>query len=130
MLLGLQDKPNYEVLITPASASHFLCGYLGIVCCNYIGVSYRYSLVLLLFLHTIYEIKDYYYTYIHKGKESYWANNSFYNSLGDTVVFIIGMLLARETNYTSEQLNVSIGLFLLLFIIYIYTVPKWRIPLD
>ena len=54
------------------------------------------TVVIVFILHTIYEIFDYYFSYINKTivKRFSWKNNSLYNSIGDTICCIIGICVA------------------------------------
>ena len=61
------------------------------------------SFIIWLVLHTIYEIKDYYHTYIkeytvrpnrsNKISGFFHSDNSLYNSIGDTVYTLIGFFI-------------------------------------
>ncbi len=82
------------------------------------------SLIIWIIVHTIYEIKDFYSTYIKKYKVRptrdnklngfFHSDNSFINSIGDTIAAIIGFYLLYFIKNKSLRL-----VFLVLVIIYI-----------
>ena len=80
-------KYKHSVFITPWSLCHFIAGYI----CYAFGINYFWS----LFIHTLYEFVS----SISKDIVDKWANQFKYfggdtllNCIGDTVIFILGML--------------------------------------
>ena len=67
----------------------------------------------LFIIHTLYEIKDYYMNYIYKGPENkFWSkDNSLYNSIGDTIIFILGMLFAIDKKHTITSVICTLVIF-------------------
>lgn len=115
-IIGLDDSVNKAVLITPWSIIHFLLGYLCMVYVNYFNINKDNAIVALFILHTIYEIKDYYFSYIKDPQSKYekWSsNNSIYNCFGDTIAFMLGVAFAVNTNYSTTTLIIATLLFLL-----------------
>lgn len=105
LLLSASDTIDSNSFITPWTFIHFLTGYIsaiGIMKC--FNASFKKTLIILLILHTIYEIKDLkcYFSKKLNTKTNCdkleWSNNSLYNSIFDTIFFIFGILLVLEIN--------------------------------
>lgn len=98
-------KSNLSIFITPWSLAHFISGYMT----QAFGINYFYGFV----LHTIYEYGSYKYkkkwNKIWKGFKS----DSMVNTIGDTFVFMLAMVLAK--NYNNAYLFIFIFLIGLLF---------------
>ena len=71
----------------------------------------------MIIIHTLYEYKDYHYAYSNKKKISYWMNNSFINSIGDTIACIFGLLLLYMCNIKND-LKIHYIYFILFIIIF------------
>ena len=106
------SKKHNEVFFTPWTFIHMWCGILlGLLFKKlYKNLSNVVIYVLGLFLHTLYEIKDTI-SYFKKGTDSspttLW-HNSFFNSIGDTVGFLLGMfvgitLFEKASNKTAFE---------------------------
>jgi hypothetical protein len=82
----------------------------------------KFSILFLVLIHTIYELKDLYFSYLYKGaktKISEWSkNNSLFNSIGDTLFFILGIFIGINLKPNMKQLIVIILIFLILFCIF------------
>lgn len=86
-------KHSINIFITPWSIAHFISGYIFLL----LGFNYFWGLV----IHSIYE-------YINltndsvkkKWKKLYdgFRTDSFFNSIGDTIFFLLGMYLAKHYN--------------------------------
>ena len=84
-----EDKVKRPALITPWSFIHFLFGILAYSCLKK-KVKPVNNILISNVIHGIYEIKD-----IIKSNgpnpKTYWSDNSLLNSLGDTIVFNLGL---------------------------------------
>lgn len=120
-----EDSPKTPLLFNISSFSHLVWGiFMAIFIKKFKLAKDNYTLMLLVFsLHTIYEIKDIYFSYINvpdKNSKYYWnANNSFINSIGDTIFNLIGayattFLIKEYPQYLNELFRV----FLLIVAIY------------
>ena len=101
-------KSNLSIFITPWSISHFVVGYMT----QAFGINYLYGLI----GHTIYE----YINYVNYNVKNKWSEewkgfkkDSTLNGVGDTFVFLLGMMLAK--NYNNFYLFIFIFLVGLLF---------------
>ena len=123
-LISNNDFKNNPTFITPWSLIHFLIGFVGIINSNYFNIDKEVSLIFLLLIHTLYEFKDYYFSYVYNGPEhtfSKWSSsNSIFNILGDTAIFILGMALAINVNVNKFEL-IMINILLLIVIIFFFT---------
>ena len=101
-------KSNLNIFMTPFSITHFGFGYMT----QAIGINYFYGFV----LHTIYEAASHSTYLVNKwnGQWKGFKKDSLLNSVGDTLVFMIGMFLAK--NYINVYLFIFI--FLVVFLFY------------
>lgn len=102
-------KSKLSIFITPWSISHFVVGYMA----QAFGINYLYGLT----GHTIYEYSNYVsYTLKKKWSEDWkgFKQDSILNSVGDTFVFLLGMIFAK--NYNNFYLFIFI--FLVGFLFY------------
>lgn len=138
------------------SWTHLLFGFVFFILLNkYSTISTMYIVIILFILHTIYEYKDYYVTYhiygnniekmkkgllylkkksstkknifgLESNNEFHMPPQSFINSIGDTVFFMIGIFLGyhskRYSNHTVGNILILITLVYWLEVIvsYIY----------
>ena len=82
-----------NIFITPWSISHFVTGYM----LKLFGLNYISGLI----CHTIYEYRNYTSEPLKQkwGEDWYGFKNDYiFNSIGDTVVFLLGMFLAKNYN--------------------------------
>ena len=121
-ILGWDDSINNAVLFTPWSLIHFLSGYTGMNYVNYFKINKDLGVVILLIIHTIYEIKDWYFSYMYKGPQNAFtkwsSDNSLYNCFADTIVFILGVRAATNNDYSTNRLIITTFLFLLLVYLF------------
>ena len=102
--IGISNTVETPLFITPWSYIHFIASSAFFL---YFNMLFKNALIagLVLFLvHTIYEFKDYYTTYMnkkifrHEGKDTYrysfFKDNTLENSIGDTIFSIFGMFFA------------------------------------
>lgn len=119
-----EDSKEIPVFIDECSILHFLFGYVGILNLNYFKINQVYSVLLLFVIHTIYEIKDYYFSYVYKGKQNLFtkksAGNSLLNCIGDTLVFILGIILGINTYHTFNTMTTINNLYILFSAVSIY----------
>ena len=140
------------------SWTHLLCGFMFfIIMCKYFKLSSLHICIILLIFHTIYEYKDYYITYnvydnnikkINNGRrmlrekqlkekifpgskpegEFHMPPQSFANSIGDTLFFMAGLLIAHFVKDKIGQkvskiiLAISIIYWIDILISYIYVI--------
>lgn len=122
-LFGISDSINSNTLFTPWSIIHFLFGTVfGIICIEIFGYSYSMSFFLLLLFHTLYEFNDLnsYYT---KNNINNWNDNSYINSITDTIFTILGFLFIFCID-TKNIINLLILLILLISIIIYLKIYK------
>jgi hypothetical protein len=105
LLFGLNDTIQKNALITPWSIIHFLGGYMfSVYGIHVFKISIMKSFWIGFILHTIYEIKDLSCYFLNCHDKSLWNNNSWINSIMDTIFFIVGFFLiliidANNFNY-------------------------------
>ena len=130
-LFGYDDTLKNPVFITPWSLIH---GYAGVI--FYVAakrffpkLSLMQILIINLILHSIYEIKDmlcyheelFIKIYGKKPAESYWGNNTFSNTIGDTIFSLVGSVLAsvlfkkKATNELLATMILTYSAFWLFF---------------
>tara|TARA_Y100001970_G_scaffold293073_2_gene437579 strand:- start:6220 stop:6621 length:402 start_codon:yes stop_codon:yes gene_type:complete len=121
-ILGWDDSKNKAVLFTPWSLIHFLFGYIGMAYVNYFNINKDTGMFTLFIIHTLYEVKDYFFSHVYKGPQfplSKWSSdNSIYNCFGDSIVFILGMVFAINKNYSISKLRIITILFLILLYLF------------
>jgi hypothetical protein len=97
-------KSNLSVFTTPWSIAHFVSGYMT----STFGINYFLGLI----IHTIYELFCYFNRTIKKQWSESWKGfrtDSISNGIGDTLVFMLGMLLSKKYN--------NIYLFIFIFLV-------------
>ena len=92
-----QDNVETPCLITGWSYIHLITsGFLYLILMyNFKNLTKLKGFLIILFLHTLYEIKDLGY-YMGFLRQSEWLDNSPLNSIGDTLGCIIGILLMMK----------------------------------
>ena len=114
-------------LITPFSLVHLITSATLFYIIRLYTSNTAYIVIIVLIIHTIYELKDYYTTYINKIEiknpnyfASFFSNNTIENSIGDTIFCIIGVVIAYfcmvKTDLTIKYLRkTSIVLNIIVF---------------
>tara|TARA_Y100000389_G_scaffold76400_1_gene73065 strand:- start:10022 stop:10393 length:372 start_codon:yes stop_codon:yes gene_type:complete len=102
-----KDSPIYPILLDYASFLHFFSGLFGYIFFNqFLKYSLLTSFILFNIVHLIYELKDFYFSYIKKYNKrpkysynfmelGYHSNNSYQNSIMDQIVSCIGFLFGK-----------------------------------
>ncbi len=122
LLYNNSDTINKKALFTYWSLLHFIYGGLMYLFLKYsLKIKSVYnSFIIMIIIHTIYEMKDLKY-YLEKNVKLNWTNNnSIINSIGDTISSIIGFyfIIYFETKY-----NIKYFIFISI-IIFIYIIFK------
>ena len=102
------DGVNNPCMITPFFIIHLLSGIWLTSLLKTFFPSIKNVLLWVVLLHTVYEIKDFYVSYILKYNTIY-TNNSWLNSIGDTIAVIIGY-------YAHQQLSLSFTFITVVFV--------------
>jgi hypothetical protein len=98
------DTINKPAIFTPASVLHFVVGIWLYSVCKYYKYTTGQTYFISIILHTVYEFQDIacnnkdmckFFFGISDINSSYWKNNSIYNSLGDTLAFILGIVYGQ-----------------------------------
>ena len=90
-LIAINDTQRKPVLFTPWTLIHFLSGVVSVLVLMACGVTNQTHIFwIALLIHTIYELHDCLYTYL-DVPVTYWRDNSYLNSAGDTVANIVGI---------------------------------------
>lgn len=90
------DSVKNPCMITPFFLLHIVGGYWLASVIKTLFPSVKNVLLWVIILHTVYEIKDYYVSYILKYNTIY-TNNSWWNSIGDTIAAVIGYYIYKQT---------------------------------
>ena len=116
------DSQGNPTFITPWSLIHFLTGVILMLNANYFNIDKEFSFSILVLVHTLYELKDFYFSYIYKGPKnliSEWANsNSLFNILGDTVFFILGVVTVFNQKLNKQNLIIANVCYVVIFMIF------------
>ena len=127
-IFSLADNMNFykgyaSALITPWTLIHFLTGVNTFLILNNYNYNYSQILYIGIIVHTIYEIKDCK-LYFTDAKRTDWNDNSIINSIGDTISFVLGLLLGnfmKNNNYINKiTLGSSISIQFLFTILLLY----------
>ncbi len=125
-IFSLSDTKDNISFTTPWSITHFMFGFFGYVFTDYYYNHWdqQHRFVLMLFLHTIYELKDIYFSYLDGPKPS--SEDSLINSIGDTLLAIIGFyfgsIIVKKSNLTI--------VFLVFFLYFIIAFSLIRDSMD
>jgi hypothetical protein len=129
-LFASGDSIKDPAFITPFSTVHFFTSIELAICCIYFFPNYSFYMIALLtlVLHTLYEIRDYYLAYVKKDIVGDWNNNSLFNSIGDTVICILGIttiLYILNSGYLSLKQSFQIfSAMLALVVLFFYNNKK------
>jgi hypothetical protein len=130
-LIGFNDTLETPLFITPWSLIHFLSGATLFFICRVFTKNLYIIFFVVFFLHSLYEFKDYYSTYINRIRfkedsyiSSFFKNNTLENTIGDTVVCILGFMVAyiimKYTRYPNHALlQISSFTIIIFFIMFI-----------
>ena len=94
LISGGYDSLYEPVLITYWTLIHFFSGIIGFVALDYFfKFNDLTNFIIFFILQTLYEIKDYYFTYIEKPSEIY-LENTIANSIADSIACALGWFFA------------------------------------
>ena len=124
----MEDTTKNPRFIDIHTLSHFLSGvfFFGII--MILNINITNGFLIWLIIHSLYELKDLYFTFIYKIKPGqnrffgFVSNNSFYNTISDTLFSVLGfyfsiLLFSNNLNTTLRKI-----IFLILItIIYLMT---------
>jgi hypothetical protein len=119
-LLNFSDTYQVQSFITPWSFIHMLTGiliyfYIKIIIPN---ISVLNAFLIMIVLHTLYEIKDLFYYLNFVKNPSDWNDSSLLNSCGDTIFAIIGFYFASFLKKINYKQLISFTIIYLMFFIY------------
>ena len=98
----LSDGRDTPILFTDWSYVHFMTGvYFFVILHRYMEYNIKKSFILWAILHTIYELKDIYFSYIYRtnSKKGFINNSSWFNSIGDTIYAFVGFIFGYYLIY-------------------------------
>ena len=112
------DTVEEPSLFTPWSLVHLLSGAIIYLYTRYFfkNISRKNAMIIMLFLHTLYEIKDLQYYFFGKKGDDYDENNSLPNSICDTICSALGLLIAYNITKTVNLTQLSICTIVLVLI--------------
>ena len=129
LLFSNINNKESNALFTPWTFVHFLSGINLYLFTNIININHKFKLILLI--HTIYEIKDFYIAYISNtsnNEDPDYDFNSFLNSIGDTIACILGVLFVRKNGIIKKN-SVCLLIIMLFLTMYIASLFK-QLKLD
>ena len=122
-LFSETDSMKTPSLFSMCSFSHFFWGFVFFIIMKYYNAKLSFNLILILFfvIHTIYEIKDtlcYFGINLFNNKkiDSYFMNNSYLNSIGDTIFGLLGVYIASL--YLKNKHNIYLKILILIVLIF------------
>tara|TARA_B100000927_G_C16381295_1_gene435544 strand:- start:119 stop:553 length:435 start_codon:yes stop_codon:yes gene_type:complete len=122
VILYGEDTLQFPSLIDIHSLRHLFSGCAGyIISTKYLGLTSIKGFIIYNILHIMYEIKDFYYTYIaesHKKPPKSWEPRSYINSISDIFFGVIGYLSMEK--YYNRLSKIGILNVHVYMIIYIY----------
>lgn len=90
------DLVKHPCIITPFFVVHAAAGFwLASLIITFFPSLKKQTLIWVILLHTLYEIKDFYVAYVINSNNIY-ANNSLLNSIGDTIAAILGYYIYKQ----------------------------------
>lgn len=133
---AITEGKSKPALFTPWSLVHVGSG--AALCAALANRSVRHPFLWALAIHTIYEFKDFYISYVVVNddeedlEEDQDGDNSLLNSLGDTVAMVLGYMatnrfVAKEDTFLSAfpiPSRIVIG-YAILVLVVIKIFPKW-----
>ena len=120
MFYSLHDSIEHNYFITPWSFIHLLYGGLSILILKEFKINFLNSFIILLIAHTIWEIKDLYPYFMKINNVASERDNSLLNSIGDTLFWIIGIIIFNNYKLNKKELITISLLILLIQILCIY----------
>lgn len=119
--ISFEDSVYKQSFITPWSFIHLLSGLvIQRYFMKYSNYSRRKRYVITIILHTIYEMKDIYRSYLIQDAECEdvndckWFDNSIFNSVGDTISSLVGQYIAE--NYFKRVSLLKLVSILIVFV--------------
>ena len=93
----ISDGRDSPILFTEWSYVHFMTGvYFFVILHRYLKYNIKKSFIIWIILHTIYELKDMVASYVYRtnNQNGFITNNSWFNSIGDTIYALSGFIFA------------------------------------
>ena len=120
-IFGISDSKKDVTLITPWSFIHAYSGFMFYLTLKYIypDLSLLKIFILWIIVHTIYEIKDLLSYFNIRVSNIRWSDNSYMNSIFDTIFAIIGFFIAYYINNYSKNFY-YINIILYFYFLYYY----------
>jgi hypothetical protein len=94
-IVALKDSKDEPVLFTPFTFLHFLGGIVGNLLSRKLNIPYIKGFILYFILHFLYEVKDFYFSYMDINVKNYWTDNSYENSVSDQTFSMIGFICGQ-----------------------------------
>ncbi len=94
LFIGNNDTTNNPTLFTPWTIVH-IASSSSLYAFLTMFINHKYSVYITIFLHSLYELKDYYYSYINIKYIGRYLN-SWLNSIGDTLGCFVGIYLSYK----------------------------------
>ena len=91
------DSKKNEAFITPFTICHFLTGVIANLVSQKFKLTFTNGFILWFFIHLLYEIKDYYFSYV-QNIDNYIFDNSFKNSVGNQIFAMLGFLAGQKVS--------------------------------
>ena len=114
LLIGNNDSVDNPTLITPWFIIHVFNSCFSYTLLNNYFFNNWTSAYIVIFLHTLYELKDYYYSYYNIEFEGR-CSNSILNSIGDTIACFIGIYLRWQLNLPSNIIYIISTILYIIF---------------
>lgn len=100
------DNINEPVIITPWTINHYIIGLLLFFIFDLFVREELLNFIIINIIHLCYELKDYYYTYYKSYNSSFIyyfsSKNTLINSIGDTILFLLGIYTAYYLKYNKN----------------------------
>ncbi len=115
----LGDTVKCPCLFTPFSFIHFITGAGFYIYIKYFfkNISLINSFFIMLGFHTLYEIRDLLYYFGYKRKRTIWEDNSFVNTLADTLCSIFGFLLLINIKTVTKSIFCKFTIIYLIILV-------------
>jgi len=130
LLFSTSDTLKNSTFITPWAIMHLLGAIIGYMYIKALfpNLSNVTIIIIYFILHTLYEIKDVYYSYKMNNESWYDINvdNSIQNSIGDTIFTIVGLYIAYRYLNHPNMYEIVIGTTIFIVMILLF----WNLPLG